>query len=257
MKISYIIIPIFVFVAMLFAIVSLWCVTFGFAAGYIGISITACGILFSIKLRAAVILPITIALWCSTNTAFLPLSISSYNETQNACIKIISSGGELGFREKCGIYGLNIVMSACAYPFYPEAAKESFLLMFPAKDGVRRFESGFFLESRMVQNALRDKSRKGTIKRVLISWNKSEYAMDNPEARYALALNPCELRIEKGDGVIRYTATVRVEYPEHGETILMRTPIEIRVEEGLFGYLQKRGWFHPYNAEWTYTETRQ
>jgi len=254
MKISHIIIPLSVIIALPCTAVSLWCVTFGFTAGYAGIAIIACGA-FGAFLRtrknAAVILPVTLVLWCAANTALLPLTIRSYNEARDTYIRAISSGGELGFREKCGIYGLNIVMSVCAYPFYPEAAKESILLMFPADGGSRRFKSGFFLDSRVVRNTLRGKSRNCKLP---VRWNLSEYAAGGHEARYALALNPCELRVETVGGTIRYIAKVRVEYPDRAEAVLLRGPFEIRVEEGLFGYLQKRGWLHPYDAEWVYPD---
>jgi len=36
---------------------------------------------------------------------------------------------------------------------------------------------------------------------------------------------------------------------------MLKSPIEIRVEEGLFRYLVDEGWLFAYDAVWTYTET--
>lgn len=82
-----------------------------------------------------------------------------------------------------------------------------------------------------------------------IKWPISDYSFGNDESRYALALNPCTLTIDNNN---KYTLKVRIEYPESSEIILLEKPFKIIVEEGLFHYLQKNGWLHPYDAIWVY-----
>jgi len=40
------------------------------------------------------------------------------------------------------------------------------------------------------------------------------------------------------------------------EVTLIRKPLTLKVEEGLFGYLQKCGWLHPYDAVWVASKKR-
>ncbi|MGC8770675.1 MAG: hypothetical protein ACP5Q5_05440 [Brevinematia bacterium] len=154
----------------------------------------------------------------------------------------------MNFFEKYSIYGLNLAMSFFGFPFYPEVSLETFLLIFKTPNNYRIFKNDFFLSSKRVQLAISD-YKKGTSK--IIKWNISDYSFGNKESRYALALNPCILRIDENN---KYILKVRVEYPEHSEIILLEKPVKIIVEEGLFHYLQKIGWLHPYDAVWINAE---
>ena len=158
----------------------------------------------------------------------------------------IESGQELSFKEKASIYGLNFFMSVFAYPIYPEVAKESFYLMFKTEDGTRVFEDDFFMESQKIRDAIKNKNSR-------VTWRESEYIMGNKESRYALALNPCNLDIKEFEDFSEISVEVPVAYPVKSRAVLVNAPIEITVEEGLFHYLQKENWFHPYTAIWKTT----
>lgn len=158
----------------------------------------------------------------------------------------IDSGKDLSFKEKASIYGLNFFMSIVAYPIYPEVAKESFYLMFKTEEDTRVFEDDFFMGSKRIQEALKKKESK-------IAWSGSEYIVGNKESRYALALNPCKLRIKEFESFSEVSVEVPVCFPKKYRAVLLKVPFEIAVEEGLFHYLQKEKWLFPYKAVWIAT----
>ncbi|MBN1499099.1 MAG: hypothetical protein JW982_03010 [Spirochaetes bacterium] len=144
-------------------------------------------------------------------------------------------------------------MSFFGSPFYPEASRETFLLAFDHKDNREYFYSKFFLKSPKIQNIIKSDLRNKEFK---ITWNTSDYAFGHVESRYALALNPCVLKIETDGSKIKYSVIVRIEYPAKAEIVLLKYPFRVVVEEGLFNYLQKIKWLHPYEAVWIYEENR-
>lgn len=169
-------------------------------------------------------------------------------------------------QDRLGIYGLNIVMGVVGYPLYPEAARETLLMMFDPGPLARRvFYSDFGLGSYKVKASLRDFAaglRPGDTASVRshgpvrIIWDKSTYRLTDPEARYALALNQtlltarAERRGERWRIEVRHEMEVR--YPESVYVTLVARP-QLRVEEGLFWVLQNYGWLHPYTAEYRFT----
>jgi hypothetical protein len=155
----------------------------------------------------------------------------------------IESGQELTFKEKASIYGLNFFMSVIAFPIYPEVAKESFYLMFKTEDGIRVFEDDFFMGSERIRLALKNKKSK-------VTWSGSEYLLGNKESRYALALNPCSLKVKEFEDFSEISVEVPIRYPEKYRAVLLKVPFEIAIEEGLFHYLQEEKWLHPYKAIW-------
>jgi hypothetical protein len=158
----------------------------------------------------------------------------------------IESGQELNFKEKASIYGLNFFMSVFAFPIYPEVAKESFYLMFKTEDGTRVFEDDFFMGSQKIRDAITQKKSK-------VAWSGSEYILGNRETRYALALNPCSLKVKKFEDFSEISVEVPIRYPEKYRAVLLKVPFEIAVEEGLFHYLQEEKWLFPYTAIWKTT----
>jgi hypothetical protein len=158
----------------------------------------------------------------------------------------IESGQELNFKEKASIYGLNFFMSVFAFPIYPEVAKESFYLMFKTEDGTRVFEDDFFMGSQKIRDAITQKKSK-------VAWSGSEYILGNKESRYALALNPCSLKVKKFEDFRGVSVEVPIRYPEKYRAVLLKVPFEIAVEEGLFHYLQEEKWLFPYTAIWKTT----
>lgn len=133
------------------------------------------------------------------------------------------------------IYVLGVVMSALAYPIYPEIAIEHMSLYWRSKSSR---ESDFFLHSRVVQKAIKNYS-----KPVMLVWDMSDYMIGKSEARVALALNGATLT-KKGDEV---TVEVPIRYPRYAMAKLL--PF-VRVQEGLFWVLQQKGWYHTGVMTW-------
>jgi len=222
-----------------------WLATWETYLGYLGLVILFFGIIFwrlkGIKFLYASLFSLFIFIG-----VLFPQSLNIYNTKTDEYMAKIESGQELSFKEKASIYGLNFFMSVFAYPIYPEVAKESFYLMFKTEDGTRVFEDDFFMESQKIRDAIKNKNSR-------VTWRGSEYIMGNKESRYALALNPCNLDIKEFEDFSEISVEVPVAYPEKSRAVLVKAPIEITVEEGLFHYLQKENWFHPYKAIWKTT----
>ena len=222
-----------------------WLATWETYLGYLGLVILFFGIIFwrlkGIKFLYASLFSLFIFIG-----VLFPQSLNIYNTKTDEYMAKIESGQELSFKEKASIYGLNFFMSVFAYPIYPEVAKESFYLMFKTEDGTRVFEDDFFMESQKIRDAIKDKTSR-------VAWRGSEYLLGNKESRYALALNPCNLVIKEFEDYSEITVEVPVAYPEKSRAVLVKAPFEIAVEEGLFHYLQKENWFHPYKAIWKTT----
>jgi hypothetical protein len=168
-------------------------------------------------------------------------------------------------QDRVGIYGLNIVMGVVGFPLYPEAARATLLMMFEPGPFPRRvFYSDFGLGSYKLRGVVRDFAARlqrrdsvgsGNYGPVGIEWNKSEYRLTDPEARYALALNQTELTARAERRGKRWLLDVRhemeVKYPESKYVTLIGRP-RLRMEEGLFWVLQNHGWLHPYIAEYRF-----
>ncbi|HTW92337.1 MAG TPA: hypothetical protein VMH22_11580 [bacterium] len=169
-------------------------------------------------------------------------------------------------QDRLGIYGLNIVMGVVGYPFYPEASKETLLMVFdPGPTARRVFYSDFGLGSRRVKSRLRDflaslRSDDTTSSRkygpTMVQWTHSDYTFTRPEARYALALNQTWLTAKAERCGQRWRIDVRdamdVRYAESAYVTLVSRP-PLAMEEGLFWVLQDCGWLHPYTAEFRYS----
>jgi hypothetical protein len=169
-------------------------------------------------------------------------------------------------RDRLGIYGLNIVMSAAGYPLYPEAAKETLLMMFDPGPLARRvFYTDFGLGSVKVGQRLGDFAARlrtddtassPSLGPVRIMWEKTDYRLNHPEARYALALNQTLLTARAERRGKRWLIDVQhemeVKYPESLMVTLVTRP-RLRMEEGLFWVLQNYGWLYPYVAEYRFS----
>jgi hypothetical protein len=230
--------------ALVLAAIWIWSFCFNFLIAYIwGVLLF---ILF-LKFRTRIFSLRTFITYCLIYLLFLPFTLYQYQKRSAIFFQKIQQGRNLTFVEKSAVYGLNIVIGCLAYPIYPEVSKETLLMMFPADNGIRNFESDFFLKSDKIQQAIRSgKSR--------VSWSTKDYALGKKEARYALALNPCTLTVKTENSKTYYTVTVPIEYPEKLSVMLLSYPIQVTLEEGLFGYLQKAGWLHPYRAVWQFSE---
>lgn len=237
----------FIIIIIALTVFSIWSITFGFTAGYIGLFIILTGMILSAgsgKIRYTVLIPVV---WIIINAVMIGGTIKTYNAKRVEYFEKVEKNGELSFIEKFNVYGLNIVMSLLGYPVYPEVSVESFYIAFPSKNGVRYFHKDFFLESKKIRDALSVNPGKSEM---LVRWSIDDYSLGSSEARFALALNSCFLKVKRSGTKTIYEAKVRVEYPMSSEVTLIKKPVEIKVEEGIFGYLQKAGWLHPYDAVW-------
>lgn len=136
------------------------------------------------------------------------------------------------------IYVLGVVMSALAYPLYPEIAVEHMSLYSQTKP-VKH--SNFFMRSKVVQKAIEDYS-----KPVMLSWHSKDYMIGNSEARVALALNGAVLT-KHDDNIF---IDVPIKYPRNSLVELL--PM-VKVQEGLFWVLQQKGWYHTGTMRWAHT----
>lgn len=176
------------------------------------------------------------------------------------------------FHDKLSIYSLNLLMGTMGFPFYPEIAKETLLMILPSpENGIRAFYSDFALGSEKAQKFLtkfKKKLDKGVENEIQysgrIAWNTNNYPLGHPEARYALTLNPSQVSIKatKQDDIwdIDISLQVPCEYPINSKITLLRIEncdyypdTKLQIEEGLFWVLQQSGWLHPYTADWRFT----
>jgi hypothetical protein len=168
-------------------------------------------------------------------------------------------------RDKLGIYGLNIVMGLAGLPLYPEASRETMLMVLdPGPTDRRVLRSAFGLGSPRLRLKLAgfartlgaaDTAATRQFGPARILWDASDYRFSEPEARYALALNQTTMsataRKEGGRWWIDVRHEVEIRYPDSLYATLIGRP-RLRVEEGLFWVLQNAGWLHPYMAEWRF-----
>lgn len=216
--------------------------TWSIALGYIGLLFIAGAVIASKFHRKKYEYTFYILLFVMSLVLFNN-SLNTYNLKTEEYMDRIEKGQSLNTREKISIYGLNLFMCMAAYPLYPEVSKECFYFMFKTADGKRYFKSDFFLHSTKIRNGFKNKKSK-------VTWNISDYALGNPEARYALALNPCKIRSIKYADYTEYVAEVDISYPKKTRATLIKYPITLQVEEGLFYYLEQEKWLHPYTAIW-------
>ena len=167
-------------------------------------------------------------------------------------------------RDKLGIYGLNIVMAASAYPVYPEISRQTLLMIFPRPDNqLRVFESDFALQSKKIRlilsSFIRSLDKRGQTDTVSLEqrvhWDARDYRFGHAESRYALALNPSNMTLtatrQQTKWLISVSLKVLCDYPQNSRVTLIEEP-ELAIEEGLFWVLQQEGWLHPYTADWRF-----
>jgi hypothetical protein len=183
-------------------------------------------------------------------------------------LKILKNNSitSLNFREKIGIYGLNILMGLFAYPIYPEAAKETLFLMIKPNNNLKReFKLKMPIKSYKINNIIRDyiailkkEGKKGGVLKRKLVWSSHQY-LNKIESRYALAFNSGEIVLYvkkvKDKWNIYGKIIIKISYPKRSYITLLKCSrkVKLRVEEGLFWLLQKSGWLYPYIAEWNFS----
>ena len=152
---------------------------------------------------------------------------------------------------KAEIYGLGVLMSALAYPIYPEVAREHMMLYTPFDDTAKIIRDDFFLSSVVVQNAIKKAIK--TNRPYRLAWPASDYQLSlnadkYREARIALALNGGYVRVEGNNVIVK----IKIAYPKKSYAPLIPIPGigAIGVEEGLFWVLQQEKWYYTGFVEW-------
>ena len=131
----------------------------------------------------------------------------------------------------------------------PQAARECFMLHFPKKDTVSlRMD----LSSPRISAAVRSLKDKAVGSSVGLTWNGNEaYSLENAEHIVAIAVNPCRIVKEWQEGHL-YTCYVYsvMQYPKQSNTVITVGSFRIHIQEGLFRYLQDKGWLSCFVARY-------
>jgi hypothetical protein len=233
----------------LYFFIAIWSFCFGFSVSYLLIGLIVIGIILYFKKTNQNAIRNSFVAGCLIYIVSLPFSLMEYNKKIERFKADLEKGNKLSIKDKFGIYGLNLIIGVVAFPIYPEVSKETLLLCIP-NTRKRIFNDGFFLQSNKIKQEIKKLKNLNQESSKIIFWNTNEYNIDHSEARYALALNPCTLKITKINTYEEVSVSVKVSYPYKSTAILMTKPFFIRIEEGLFGYLQKEGWLFPFEAEW-------
>lgn len=146
------------------------------------------------------------------------------------------------------------------WPLSPEAARECFLLHFPQKDTVEFEITNAIYDSSKIAEACESLSTKSVRTSITVAWNgNKDYALNSPEHRAAIALNPCKITRIKDEyppfntsSLYKVKITSPMIYPKYSRTEFNLGKVTIIVHEGLFRYLQDRGWLSKYIAEYIF-----
>ena len=157
----------------------------------------------------------------------------------------IKKGEEPSLYEKCSIYTMHMAVYMFGWPLSPEAAGEVFRMSFPwnREKAVLR-EDDFFMESPTVQKAL--KGLQDEQKKRIAFKAETAYNTASTDHRVAIAVNPGYLY--KKDGKVYLESYAH--YPYYSATPITIFGSKIIIHEGLFHYLEKIGWIHPYTMTW-------
>jgi len=229
----------------LFLIVWTFCYTL-FVCYLLVAAFSACIIIYLLhksKRQAIRFLLLGLFLFCVLS----PFNLKQYNRRAEQLQNRINHKGELSTKEKMGVYGCLLMITVFDLIPFPEAATENYYLLFPSKDGQRFFYDQSILKSPSIQRALKLKA-KG-----YIEWNRWNFVR-NKDFRYAIAFDPCTVTTSEKDGYKQVILTTDFGYRQNFVTThasnFLRGLFTFRVDEGLFFYLQQKGWLHPYKAIW-------
>lgn len=164
---------------------------------------------------------------------------------QDKTMNKIKEGTEVSIYERCSIYTMHIAVYLFGWPLSPEAAGEVFRMSFPQNRDKSVFvENDFFVDSPAVQKALSglDEGER----EMIVFKAETAYNTASPDHRVALAVNPGFLY--KKDGKVYLESYAH--YPYYSATPITMFGAKIIIYEGLFNYLEKIGWIHPYTMTW-------
>ena len=157
----------------------------------------------------------------------------------------IKNGEEPSLYEKCSIYTMHMAVYMFGWPLSPEAASEIFKMSFPWNREKAVFrENDFFMDSPSVQKYITN-LRENQRQRIAFK-AETAYNTASPDHRVALGVNPGYLY--KKDGKVYLESYAH--YPYYSATPITIFGSKIIIHEGLFHYLEKIGWMHPYTMTW-------
>ena len=168
---------------------------------------------------------------------------------QNLSTKKLLEGRDLNLYEMCSIYTMHIALWSLGWPLSPQAARECFLLHFPQKDTVTIRMN---LSSPRIQASVRSLKDRQVGSYESLTWNGDEaYSLSSPEHKAAIAVNPCRVEKECQEGSL-YSCSVYsiMQYPKLSNTVFTLGFIRIPIQEGLFRYLQDKGWLSCFTARY-------
>lgn len=177
-------------------------------------------------------------------TIFINGCIYVFNLQEKTMDKI-KNGEEPSLYEKCSIYTMHMAVFMFGWPLSPEAASEIFKMSFPWNREKAVFrENDFFMDSPSVQKHITN-LRENQRQRIAFK-AETAYNTASPDHRVALGVNPGYLY--KKDGKVYLESYAH--YPYYSATPITIFGARIIIQEGLFHYLEKIGWMHPYTMTW-------
>ena len=177
-------------------------------------------------------------------TIFINGCIYVFNLQEKTMDKI-KNGEEPSLYEKCSIYTMHMAVYMFGWPLSPEAASEIFKMSFPWNREKAVFrENDFFMDSPSVQKYITN-LRENQRQRIAFK-AETAYNTASPDHRVALGVNPGYLY--KKDGKVYLESYAH--YPYYSATPITIFGARIIIQEGLFHYLEKIGWMHPYTMTW-------
>lgn len=239
---------VFLVLIYLFLIVWTFCYTL-FVCYLLVAAFSACVIIYLLhqsKRQAVKFLLLGLFLFCVLS----PFNLKQYNRRAADLQNRINHKGELNTKEKMGIYGCLLMVTAFQAIPFPEAATENFYLFFSSATGQRTFYSQSILKSPSILQAVKLKEQG------YIIWNRWDL-LNNKDFRYALAFYPCTVTTRDKKSGKEVVLSTDFGYRQNHFTThaggFLRGIFTFRVDEGLFWYLQQKGWLHPYKAVWIAT----
>lgn len=172
-------------------------------------------------------------------------------------VEKIKQGKDLNFYECCSVYCMHTALWMFAWPCSIAAANEVFLMQFSGEDvDIVVHKNNYIRKSVLSPRIVKTmKSLSfGESKKVSYNGNIS-YALDDPEHKAAMALNPCTVSKIRHDGKTEYIIRVDNSWPKQSEThIKLFGNFEIVLNEGLFRYLQDKNLICSFIDEYRYSE---
>lgn len=179
---------------------------------------------------------------------------------QEKSMKKLQQGKELNLYECCSIYSMHTAIWMFGWTFAPEAAKECFFLHLPYTQGdTLDFNPNKITNSEKINTAINSLESKPIGSSVYVAWDgNKDYALASIEHRAAIAINPCKVTktdtpkwaIEHSPNVNFIEITSPMIYPKYSRTIFDLGKFKIIIHEGLFRYLQDKGWLTKYTARY-------